>query len=381
MGKKKKKSKKSKSTGAVGYIENLFPNSFVDLIREERRFLILIGIFFFVAGFTYETPHIAMWVGFFFAAYSAIANDSIQTIGTFIASNADKKWWVLWLFMGGVFLVTVSYSWYVFDGDVTYQRLTAKGFENAPTEFAFLQVAAPLFLLIITRLRMPVSTTFLILSCFSANAEGIAGVLGKSLQGYVLAFIIGIIVWLVFSRLFEKWFKGKPAFWWTPLQWIISGSLWSVWLMQDAANIAVYLPRSLAFNEFLVFAGFIFFGLGVLFYLRGDKIQQIVEEKSQVTDIRSATMIDFIYVILLYYFKVVSVIPMSTTWVFIGLLAGRELGMSFSKARKNGRSVKNSFRLMMKDLSLALIGLLVSILLALAINPGLFGQVVDFIFN
>jgi hypothetical protein len=320
-----------------------------------------------------------MWVGFFFAAYSAIANDSIQTIGTFIASNADKRWWVLWLFMGGVFLATVSYSWYMFDGDVTYQRLTAKGFENAPTEFAFLQVAAPLFLLIITRLRMPVSTTFLILSCFSANAEGIAGVLGKSLQGYVLAFVIAIVVWLLFSRLFEKLFQGKPAFWWTPAQWIISGSLWSVWLMQDAANIAVYLPRSLAFNEFLVFAGFIFFGLGVLFYLRGDKIQQIVEEKSQVTDIRSATMIDFIYVILLYYFKVVSVIPMSTTWVFIGLLAGRELGMSFSKARKDGRSVKNSFRLMMKDLSLALIGLLVSIILALAINPGLFGQVIDFI--
>jgi len=27
----------------------------------------------------------------FFAAYSAIANDSIQTIGTFLASNAEKK--------------------------------------------------------------------------------------------------------------------------------------------------------------------------------------------------------------------------------------------------------------------------------------------------
>lgn len=375
----KKRKDKDKNTGVVSYIESLFPNSFIDLIREERRFLILIGLFFFIAGATYETPHIAMWVGFFFAAYSAIANDSIQTIGTFIASNADKRWWVLWLFMGGVFLATVSYSWYMFDGDVTYQRLTAKGFENAPTEFAFLQVAAPLFLLILTRLRMPVSTTFLILSCFSANAEGIAGVLGKSLQGYLLAFVVAIIVWVLFSRLFEKLFQGKPAFWWTPAQWIISGSLWSVWLMQDAANIAVYLPRSLAFNEFLVFAGFIFFGLGLLFYLKGDKIQQIVNEKSQVTDVRSATMIDLIYVIILYYFKVVSVIPMSTTWVFIGLLAGRELGMSFSKARKDGRSVKNSFRLMMKDLSLALIGLFVSIVLALAINPGLFGQVIDFI--
>ena len=41
----------------------------------------------------------------------AVANDSIQTLGTFIASNQDKKWWVLWLFIGGVFLATHSYSW------------------------------------------------------------------------------------------------------------------------------------------------------------------------------------------------------------------------------------------------------------------------------
>ena len=44
------------------------------------------------------------YVGWFlFAAYAAIANDSIQTIGTFIASNQDKKWWVLWIFIGGIF--------------------------------------------------------------------------------------------------------------------------------------------------------------------------------------------------------------------------------------------------------------------------------------
>ena len=40
-------------------------------------------------------PQIAMWVGFLFAAYAAVANDSIQTLGTFIASNQDRKWWVL----------------------------------------------------------------------------------------------------------------------------------------------------------------------------------------------------------------------------------------------------------------------------------------------
>ena len=36
-----------------------------------------------------------MWTVFFLAAYSAIANDSIQTIGTFIASNKDRKWYYL----------------------------------------------------------------------------------------------------------------------------------------------------------------------------------------------------------------------------------------------------------------------------------------------
>ena len=56
-----------------------------------------------------------MWAGFVFAAYAAIANDSIQTIGTFIASNQDKKWWVLWLFLGGIFVSTITYSWMTVD--------------------------------------------------------------------------------------------------------------------------------------------------------------------------------------------------------------------------------------------------------------------------
>ena len=32
---------------------------------------------------------------------------------------------------------------------------------------------------------------------------------------------------------------------WLPLLWVSAGFLWSVWLMQNAANIAVYLPRDL----------------------------------------------------------------------------------------------------------------------------------------
>ena len=38
-----------------------------------------------------------MFVGFLFAAYSVIANDSVQTLGTWIASNNERfNWKVMW---------------------------------------------------------------------------------------------------------------------------------------------------------------------------------------------------------------------------------------------------------------------------------------------
>jgi len=377
MGKKKISGLKKFIWGGI----DLLPDRVAEWIWEERRFLLLLGIFFIISGVFYETPHVAMWIGFFFAAYSAIANDSIQTIGTFLASNADKKWWLLWLWIGGIFLVTVTYSWYNYDGDVTYERLTSRGFDQAPSSFQFLQVAAPLFLLILTRLRMPVSTTFLLLSAFAVSPAGITDVLYKSLSGYFIAFGVAIVIWLGLHKLLRKLFSGEAGPIWRPLQWVVSGLLWAVWLMQDAANIAVYLPRSLEVSAFLVFSGFIFFGLGLLFYLRGDRIQKIVTEKSYITDVRSATVIDGVYAAILYYFKTVSVIPLSTTWVFIGLLAGREIAMSFTEASGRGRPLKQSLKLISKDAAYALIGLIISIAIAVAINPFILDELINYFFS
>ena len=59
--------------------------------KTEHNFLIFICGAFLLSMFVTPYPNIAMWVGFLFAAYAAIANDSIQTIGTFIASNQDKS--------------------------------------------------------------------------------------------------------------------------------------------------------------------------------------------------------------------------------------------------------------------------------------------------
>tara|TARA_B100000401_G_C52811430_1_gene724011 strand:- start:2469 stop:3611 length:1143 start_codon:yes stop_codon:yes gene_type:complete len=348
---------------AFGYPEVVW------LPKSERTFLGFISISFIVAMFATPYPQIAMWVGFLFAAYAAIANDSIQTIGTFIASNQDKKWWVLWIFIGGIFFFTMLYSFITLNGDVSHGRLASKGFEIAPTEFHFLQIAAPIFLLILTRLRMPVSTTFILLTSFAASPAAVGGVLAKSMSGYILSFLMGLIFFLIVAKAAKKHFTGEAKPWWTIAQWMTSGTLWSVWLMQDAANIAVYLPRSMNTGEFIGFTSVVVIGLGLLLYYKGGRIQKIVTEKSVVTDVRFATLIDLIYCVILFYFKLHSKVPMSTTWVFIGLLAGRELGMAIMKTGDN--SLLKSIKLGLKDMSYALIGLIISIAIAIGVNDQL----------
>jgi hypothetical protein len=345
-------------------------------LKTERIFLFFIMVGFILVGIAAQNVFLGMWLGFMIAGYSTIANDSIQTIGTFLASNLKRPWWILWLYVAGILVATMFYSWYTLDGDVSYARLTSKGFETAPTEFSYLQIAAPLFLLILTRIRMPVSTTFLILSCFSTSSNGIVGILTKSLSGYVVAFTGAFILWIVLSKQIDKWFKGEASPIWIVLQWITSGGLWMVWLMQDAANIAVYLPRKLAFGEFVFFVLYLVAGLGVLFYLKGDRIQSVIMEKSKITDIRGATVVDFIYAFILFYFKAVSVIPMSTTWVFLGLLAGRELAMTIRGMGE--KNMTQAFKVVGRDVLFAGIGLIVSILLAIAINPLIKDEVFGF---
>jgi hypothetical protein len=363
--------------------------SFFQQVRNESVYLTLLAALFIVAALVYEQPRIAMWFGFMLAGYSAIANDSIQTIGTFIASNQKRPWWILWLFIGGVFVLTILDSLRVYDGafwakplaigsgelqwsgDVSHDRLAAKGFSEAPQAFEYLQLAAPIFLLILTRLRVPVSTSFLILTCFATDPEGITSMLGKSLSGYGVAFGVALIVWFTVTRALEGLIARRPTPrpFWVPLQWVSTGFLWSQWIAQDAANIAVYLPREMSGGQATFFIVFIFVGLALLFYLRGDRIQEIVTEKSDVYDVRAATLIDFVYALVLYYFKELNNVPMSTTWVFLGLLAGREVAITIASRRANKRSAGQTALLIGRDIGYAGIGLIVSIAIAWGVNP------------
>ncbi len=317
-----------------------------------------------------------MWVGFALASYSVMGNDVIQTLGTFLSSNEKRPWWVLWIFAGSILTATLIYSWYMYDGDVSYLRLIGDPPEFSidnpkyvlPSPFPWYYVLPPLVLLFITRWGIPISTSFLILTFF--KPKGLESMLVKSVTGYFVAFLAAAVVYILITRLLEKRFienpiKPKEEKVWTVLQWFSTGFLWTQWLAQDFANIYVYLPRRLDGTSLIISLGILLAMLGFIFYTRGGAIQEIVKAKTNTTDIRSATIVDLIYGIILFYFKEMNNVPMSTTWVFIGLLAGREIAIRWRLDNKlEWREVKG----LVLDLAKVVFGLIISIALVFFIQ-------------
>jgi hypothetical protein len=304
-------------------------------------------------------------VGFMLAAYAVIGNDSVQTLGTFIASNIRVfKWYWLWLAASLVLIFTLVYGWYVNEGDISYGRLD----KIPPIEIQWYHAAAPAVLVVLTRFGIPVSTTFLVLSVFASTVI-LEQMLVKSIVGYGLAAIVAYVTWMVLAHFLnekQNQVKAKHRPYWRVLQWGSTGFLWFTWLSHDMANIAVFLPRELPF-ELLIMAIVVLVGwLGRIFYKQGGKIQKIVLEKTGSRFMRSATIIDFVYALLLLYFKELNNIPMSTTWVFVGLLTGRELAIA--TVHRADYRLGYVFPLIGKDFLKMMIGLGVSVALVLAIH-------------
>ncbi len=310
------------------------------------------------------TNEIYMYIGFLLAAYAVVANDAIQTLGTFLSSNAQRPWWLLWLFASGILVAVFLYGYFGYDGDVAYGRLS-----KVPEiqTYAWWMVIPPLVILGLTRLGIPVSTTFLILTAF--NPRGLESMLTKSLLGYAVAAVVGYLVYKFVTRIAERRFietsSRAPATYWVVLQWLSTTFLWSQWLVQDLANIVVYLPRSFSFELLIMVIVVMVVLQAWIFYRRGGQIQRIVTTKINTRDIRSATVIDLIYGLILLFFKELSNVPMSTTWVFLGLLAGREFAVALDTRLRSNRETT---MIVVKDAFKAAIGLAVSVAVAFLVQ-------------
>lgn len=297
------------------------------------------------------------------AAYSVIGNDSVQTLGTYISSNKNIKWYYLWAFTSIILVFTITYSWYIWNWDIAHGRLAKIPFEGIEWYHALV----PLVLVILTRKGVPVSTSLLILSAFASSLV-FEKILLKSAIGYGLAAVFAYILWIIISRWDSKQIpiNSKNEIRWRVFQWFATGFLWYTWLSHDIANIAVFLPRSLDIPMLLFVLLTFVSGLAYIFYNQGGKIQNIVLEKSNTAYVRSATFVDLSFAFILLFFKEYNDIPMSTTWVFVGLLCGRELAIATLQVGKY--TLKNVFPIVWKDMLKLLFGLVVSIIIALSIQ-------------
>ena len=303
-------------------------------------------------------------IGFVLAAYSVIGNDSIQTLGTFLASNKERfQWYTLWFAASVAMSFTLIFGWYFYDGDISYERLTQIPYQ----EIKWYHAMAPAALLFLTRIGIPVSTTFLVLSAFATTVV-LEKMLIKSMVGYGVAAFSAYLIWVLLERLIDEKqnrisIPRRRA--WRIAQWITSGWLFFVWLQHDMANIAVFLPRQLSLIQLLMVLGLTIGLLGYIFYTQGGKIQSVVLDKQGTRYVRSATIINIVYIAVLYIFKELNNLPMSTTWVFVGLLAGRELAIS--TVMKDYKFVY-VFPIIAKDFGKMMLGLGVSVAIVLLIH-------------
>lgn len=188
---------------------------------------------------------------FFMSAYAVIANDSIQTLGTWMVSNKKVKWYWLATYASFGLILTIGLGWLINGGDISYGRL-----EKIPLR---------------------------------------------------------------------------------PITWVT-------------------LTLSLLFFTFAIF---------FIFRENGGSIQKVVINKTGTKYVRSATLKDFVFAIILLFFKEFSSIPMSTTWVFIGLLSGRELSIPWVT---HERDFKTVFPIIRQDFTKLIIGMGVSVFVAWFVN-------------
>ena len=127
-------------------------------------------------------------------------------------------------------------GWYAYDGDISYGRLTRIPYQ----EIQWYHAVAPAILLFLTRIGIPVSTTFLVLSAFATTVV-LEKMLLKSVVGYGLAAMVAYIAWIVVSKFINEKLDEvdeKYIGFWRNAVWISSGWLWWVWLSHDVATVS-----------------------------------------------------------------------------------------------------------------------------------------------
>jgi len=187
--------------------------------------------------------------------------------------------------------------------------------------------------------------------------------------------LYGIVMFLfIFGVFYESKSNdsiSRKSIFWRMAQTFTTALLFSTWLMHDMVNIAVFLPSGFGLEIMLLISVLFTLGLGYTFYINGGPVWNIVTKKTSTNEIISATMIDLVYFVILLVFKEWSNIPMSTTWVFVWLLAGRQFAIRainrIDVIEWSGR-MNLAFKESWKDFSKIMVGLGISVMALLVVR-------------
>ncbi|MFN9621966.1 MAG: hypothetical protein ACK587_03890 [Cyanobacteriota bacterium] len=304
-------------------------------------------------------------VGFGLASVAVMGNDALQTLGPFLASQRGRhNRWLQGLVLAAVLCAVLLLSWAAGGGDPAWGRLDRF---PLPDPFRFRDLLPLVALLLLTRLGMPVSTSFLVLTALAPVELG--PMVRKSLSGYGVAFALAVLAYGGLARgggerVAAGADDGSGARGWRLLQWLATLALWSQWLVQDLANIYVYLPRRLQLAELLATLVVLGGAVALIVVLGGGPMQGRLRGKCGAGDPRAGAGISLLYGLVLLLFLGGDRLPLSTSWLFLGLLAGREVGLAW---RGVGRSAVEVARELSGDLLRAAAGLATSLAVALLV--------------
>ena len=267
----------------------------------------------------------------------------------------------MWAMAASILIITITWGWFQNNGDISFGRL-----DNIPyIPIQWYHVVAPAVLLALTQVGVPVSTTFLVLSTFSTGIM-FEKMLVKSMLGYAISACVAYCFWLGIAKFLDEKKKVPKEREKNLARCAMVYNRFSLVYLDYSRHSkrCCISSSSIGADVLVTILVFLSAVLAIMFKTGGGKIQDIVAKKSSTSYVRSATIIDFVYAIILLVFKEWSNIPMSTTWVFVGLLCGRELAI----ATWYNRKIKRVFPMIAKDFLKVMMGLSVSVVMILLVN-------------
>lgn len=328
-------------------------------IFQDKFNLLLISVF--ILG---NLVHLGIFFSWFMLAvssYTVVANNYIQTIGSFIVNN-KQKFWSNWFFVSVNFTIATLISWFIFNGSLDYSFLKNVEYQK---DLNIIIIFIPLLLNIFTKYGIPVSATFLIIPLFGSNST-VHIMLTKTVTSYFLAFMVAFFVWRTIYKYFKnfiKYEKDDLNFFWNFMEYITTALVWIAWNILNICVFVVFVDRDFSIYELLAVNIIVIFVIYIIMVNSGGQIEKIIRDKKDNANKKTTAIFNLLFAIILLSLEFFSNVPLTTTWVFLGLLAGRELALSYvEKGIFADKKSKISLVKIIKDLNKAIIGIVFSLI-------------------